>query len=108
MAAKAKPTAPRNQNTACQPNWCVIVPMIGAKRTVAKYCAELKIALAVPRSAVGNHAATIRAFAGNDGDSASPSRKRSTKRGTTAEAAPSTPTNPCSSGNPDKGAILQP
>ena len=46
--------------------------MMGANSTVAKYCAELKMAEAVPRSLAGNQAATMRALAGNDGDSAAP------------------------------------
>jgi len=57
----------------------VIQPFIGAKSTVAKYCAELKTAEAVPRSLAGNHAATTLALAGKDGDSASPARKRNAK-----------------------------
>ena len=69
--------------------------MIGEKSTSAKYCAELKIADAVPRSAVGNHADTIRLLPGNDGDSAIPSRKRREKRATTAAAAGSAPRSPC-------------
>jgi len=36
--------------------------MIGAKITVAKYWAELKIDTAVPLSCAGNQAATIRLF----------------------------------------------
>jgi hypothetical protein len=38
--------------------------MSGAKSTVAKYCAELKTADAVPRSLAGNQAATMRPFRG--------------------------------------------
>jgi hypothetical protein len=48
--------------------------MIGAKITVAKYCAELKIATAVPLSCAGNQAATIRLLPGKDGASARPTR----------------------------------
>ena len=82
--------------------------MTGAKITVAAYCAELKIALAVPRSAVGNHAATIRLFAGNEGASAAPSKKRSVNNATIAVVADSPPTNPCSKVNTDHSAMLQP
>ena len=82
--------------------------MIGANRTVAKYCAELKIAEAVPRSLAGNQAATIRALAGNDGASAKPTRRRSTNRAVTAAAAaPRTPTEPCSRVNSDQMKMLQ-
>ena len=38
--------------------------MSGANSTVAKYCAELKMAAAVPRSAVGNQAERDAAVAG--------------------------------------------
>jgi hypothetical protein len=58
--------------------------MIGANSTVAKYCAELKTADAVPRSLAGNHAATMRPLAGNDGASLKPTRKRSANSTTTA------------------------
>src|ERR1044072_4120591 len=37
----------------------------------------MKMALAVPRSALGNQLATMRALAGKDGDSAKPTMKRS-------------------------------
>ena len=96
--------------------------MIGAKSTVAKYCAELKTALAVPRSAVGNHAATIRLFAGKEGDSATPSRKRSVNSINTAPVTvigskkgswivnwcPWPKTQPCSNVNTDQSVMLQP
>src|ERR1041384_5588671 len=80
--------------------------MIGENSTSEKYCAELKIADAVPRSVVGNQAATIRALPGNDGDSASPSRKRSANSTTTALAALHQPTRPCSTVNPDQAIRL--
>ncbi|MNP32046.1 hypothetical protein D3C76_1252030 [compost metagenome] len=59
---------------------------------MAKYCAELKIAEAVPRSAVGNQAATMRALPGKDGASARPTRKRSMNSATTAVDMPNSPT----------------
>ncbi len=52
---------------------------MGAKATRAKYCEELKIAEAVPRSAVGNQAATMRPLPGKTGDCARPERRRSAK-----------------------------
>jgi hypothetical protein len=66
--------------------------MRGANTTVAAYWAELKIAAAVPRSLAGNHAATMRLFAGNDGASAAPTRKRSAKSATTAAGPVRNPT----------------
>ena len=74
------PMAPMTMNTCSQPQAWTIQPISGANSTVAKYCAELKIAEAVPRSAVGNQAATMRALPGNDGASAKPTRKRSMNR----------------------------
>ncbi len=68
--------------------------MIGEKSTSAKYWAELKIADAVPRSAVGNQADTIRLLPGNEGASARPSRKRRPNSTVTAAAAGTTPTSP--------------
>ena len=70
-----------------QPKEKVIQPISGAKITVAKYCAELKIAEAVARSLLGNHAATTRPLPGKDGNFATPSMKRnpnSTKDGQSA------------------------
>src|SRR3954467_13034357 len=83
-AAKTNPSPPMNQNTAGQPHVWVIPLIIGANSTVAKYCAELKIALAIPRSDAGNQAATILPLAGNDGDSAAPSRNRNVNNISTA------------------------
>src|SRR3954467_1570328 len=107
-AAKRSPIPPMNQKTGGQPNVCVIQPMIGANSTVAKYCAELKIALAVPRSAVGNHAAAIRLLAGNDGDSAAPRMKRNANKTTTAVVPESQPTKPCANVTTDQIPMLQP
>src|SRR5712692_8581614 len=78
-----------------QPKLCVIQPIRGANKTVAKYCAELKIAEAVPRSGAGNQAATIRAFPGNEGDSARPIRNRREKSAITGMTAWKKPTKPC-------------
>ena len=60
--------------------------------------AELKKATAVPRSATGNHAATIRLLAGIDGASAIPTPNRKINSNTTAETAVALmiPTTPCS------------
>src|SRR6478736_8684218 len=95
-----------NQKTGGQPKVCVIQPMIGENRTVAKYCAELKIALAMPRSAVGNHAATMRALAGNDGDSATPSENRSPNHATSATPGASQPMQPCNKVKTDQSEML--
>src|SRR5256885_3100231 len=99
--AKSRPAPPMNQNTGGQPKRWLIHPINGVNSTVAEYCAELKIALARPRSAVGNHAATIRALPGKDGDSATPRRKRSTKSVKIAAAGPSPPMKPCKLVNSD-------
>ena len=81
--------------------------MIGEKTTSAKYWAELKMADAVPRSAVGNHADTMRLLPGNDGASARPSRKRRKNREATAMEAGSTPTKPCRSVKTDQMSTLR-
>src|SRR3954468_14965136 len=81
--------------------------MSGANITVAKYCAELKIADAVPRSAVGNHAATIRGLPGNEGDSARPMRKRSENSATAGAIKLIHPTNPCNAVNADHTSRLK-
>src|ERR1700740_558724 len=75
--------------------------------TVAKYCPELKMADAVPRSLPGNQAATIRAFAGNDGASAQPTRKRSANSTTTALAPLKKPIKPCITVNSDQIVMLK-
>ena len=76
-------------------------PISGAKSTVAKYCAELKMADAVPRSRVGNQAATIRALPGKEGASARPTRKRSPNRTLTAVDVSKWPTRLCRRVNSD-------
>ena len=50
----------------------MIHPKMGAKINNAKYCDELKIADARPRSAVGNQEATMRPFPGKTGACARP------------------------------------
>jgi hypothetical protein len=45
----------------------MIHPKMGAKIIRAKYCEELKIADALPRSLVGNQDATMRPFPGKTG-----------------------------------------
>jgi hypothetical protein len=52
---------------------------------VAKYCAELNIAAAVPVSLVGNQATEILLFAGKAGASAIPKRNLKIKSAITAE-----------------------
>src|SRR5262249_36216590 len=87
---------PITKKTECQSNVCTSQPISGANATSAKYCAELKIAEAVPRSDFGNHPATMRAFAGKDGDSARPTMNRSANSATAADTNVCTPTRPCS------------
>src|SRR3954451_9064701 len=93
------------EKTARQPKWNAIAPMTGPNRAVAKYCAELKIAEAVPRSLAGNQAATSRALPGNDGDSAAPTRRRRMNRTYTAAAVPNTPGPPWSRVNKDQARM---
>src|SRR6185437_13829251 len=81
------PIRPVTKKTHVQPNRAVIQPESGAKRKVAKYWAELKMAAAVPRSDAGNQAATMRLFAGKAGASAKPSSKRRPKNMTSANPA---------------------
>ena len=69
-------------------------PISGVNSTVAKYCAELKKAEAVPRSAVGNHAAMIRALAGKTGASARPTSSRRPNSTATAVKPVKKPTAP--------------
>ena len=87
MAAITTPMPPVTKKTHGQPNSWVIQPESGANRNVAKYWLELKTADAVPRSAVGNQAATMRPLPGKAGASASPSRKRSAKKTISATVA---------------------
>jgi hypothetical protein len=51
-----------------------------------RYCAELKIAPANPRSSAGNQAAMMRPQAGATGASSRPSTTRSTKMAITGKA----------------------
>src|SRR3974390_2054816 len=88
------PTAPMNQKQLCHPNRCSRPPKIGAKIGSAKYCDELKIAEARPRSQVGNHAAPTRPFPGKTGDCASPDRIRRTKMAVNAALAVTYPAHP--------------
>src|SRR5476651_2408199 len=71
---------PIARNTLRQPYSCASQPISGAKATSEKYCEELKMALAVPRSELGNQLATMRALAGKEGHSANPRAKRSANR----------------------------
>jgi hypothetical protein len=84
------------KNTERQPKLWASQPISGAKATSEKYWAELKIAEAVPRSGPGNQAATMRALAGKDGDSARPTMKRMTNNATAAARPVKMPAKPCS------------
>src|ERR1700733_7788584 len=74
-AAPIRPMPPIPGKTLRQPYSWASQPISGAKATSEKYCEELKMALAVPRSELGNQLATIRALAGKEGHSANPSAK---------------------------------
>ncbi|SAJ22078.1 Uncharacterised protein [Enterobacter cloacae] len=96
------PSPPMKKKTCDQPTSCVSQPMIGAKITVAKYCAELKMATAVPLSCAGNQAATIRLLPGNDGASAKPTRKRRVKSAMIMPKPLKISTKPCNRVNIDQ------
>jgi hypothetical protein len=81
--------------------------MIGAKSTVAKYWEELKMAAALPRSAVGNQEAATLLLAGKAGDSERPTMKRRMNRTIMAVAALKTPMNPWSKVKNDQKKILK-
>lgn len=101
------PARPSHRYTWRQPYACVSHAISGENTTAAKYCAELKIADAVPRSAVGNQLATTFAFAGNAGASAMPTAKRIANSAATASAAlPPSPIVLCSSVNADHRKML--
>lgn len=77
--------------TVCQLNEWASHPISGEKMTSAKYCAELKIADAVPRSELGNQEATTRPLPGKDGASDRPTRNRSANKRITAVPAAKKP-----------------
>src|SRR5580698_5705783 len=79
-AAPIRPMAPIARKTLRQPYSWASQPISGANATSEKYCEELKMALAVPRSECGNQLATIRALSGKDGHSAKPRAKRRANR----------------------------
>src|SRR5476649_300112 len=91
----------------CHPNEAVIKDSSNEKKTAAKYCAELKMAEAVPRAAVGNQLATNFAFAGKAGASAMPIAKRNTNNAMTAALAlPARPIELCSKVKSDHKKML--
>src|SRR6185437_478543 len=77
------PSAPIVQKTYCQPKRWMIQPM-GASSTSEKYCDALKMEEAVPRSFVGNQAATNRPLPGNVGAKENPIRNNSANSTTNA------------------------
>ena len=81
--------------------------MMGANSTVAKYCAELKMAAALPRSAVGNQAEVMRLLPGNEGASAAPTSKRKPISTATAVAPVKKPTQPIIRVNTDHRKMLK-
>ena len=91
--------------TWCQPKWWTIQAISGVNSTVAKYCAELKKAEAMPRSRVGNQAATMRALAGKTGASVRPTARRNANSITTAVMPVKKPTAPWTRVNPDQSAM---
>src|SRR5664280_1766051 len=99
------PSAPMNQKQLCHPKRCSRLPKMGAKIGNAKYCDELKIADARPRSEVGNHAATMRPLPGNTGDCASPERILKTKIAVNAALALAYPAKPVRNAKTDQRMI---
>src|ERR1035438_7747086 len=77
--ASTNPAHPINQKQLCQPYLSVNHPNSPPNANREKYCEALKIDEARPRSAVGNHAATMRPLPGNTGDCASPESSRNPK-----------------------------
>src|ERR1700759_5883160 len=97
-----------NQKQLLQPPTCVIEPRMGAKIISAKYCEELKIADARPRSLAGNHDATMRPFPGNTGACAKPAISRRIKITVKATVAARNPANPVSNAQTDHATIPMP
>src|SRR6202789_4393794 len=97
-----------NQKPLFQPVEWIIQPRIGAKIINAKYCEELKIAEARPRSLAGNQEATMRPFPGKTGACAKPATSRSTK--ITLKAAPAAryPAKPVSRAQTDQTTMPMP
>lgn len=89
-------------NTDCHPRVCTTQPIKGANSTVAAYCAELEMAVAVARSAVGNQEAMIRALPGKHGALAKPTSSRSRNIEVTAQVVGSQPKKPCSKVSTDQ------
>src|SRR4051812_50066163 len=100
------PSAPITVKTWRQPNSCAIQPISGAKITVAKYCPELKNAEAVPRSLLGNQAATMRALAGDEGGSGVPTREGQPNSTTVAGPGAEKPAPPRSVGESGQNEVV--
>src|SRR5579862_8306096 len=81
---------------------------MGAKIGKAKYCDELKMAEARPRSEVGNHAATMRPLPGNTGDCASPEQMRKMKIAVNAALAFTNPAQPVRNAKVDQRIMAIP
>src|ERR1700753_4253406 len=103
-----KPSAPSAQKHERQPQRCVIHAMPGAKRTSEKYCAELNVAEARPRSAEGNHVVTMRPLPGKTGACTSPESRRMASVTPKISAGASPPAKPTSSAQSDHARMLMP
>src|SRR6185312_9594716 len=106
--ASSSPKMPMNQKQLCQPYFSVSRPNSVPNANSAKYWEALKIAEARPRSAVGNHAATMRPLPGNTGDVAKPETSRSAKIAVKAHAAGAYPANAIRSALMDHATMLMP
>ncbi len=108
LLASIRPMMPANQKHCFQPNSLAIQPITGANTTREKYCEELKIEEARPRSVVGNHAATMRPLPGKTGAWAKPERNRKAHRRVNATATGANPTSPDKSAQIDQHTMLMP
>src|SRR5580698_5093049 len=108
IRTKRKPNTPINQKQLLQPAECAIHPKIGAKIISAKYCEELKIAEARPRSLEGNQEATIRPFPGKTGACANPATSRNKKITPNAAPAVRDPAKPVSRAQTDHTTMPMP
>src|ERR1700722_4163230 len=108
IRTNTKPNIPINQKQLLHPAECAIHPKIGAKIIRAKYCEELKIAEARPRSLEGNQEATMRPFPGKTGAWANPAINRNRK--ITPNAAPTAryPAKPVSRAQTDHTTMPMP
>ena len=81
--------------------------MIGANSTVAKYCAELKMAEAVPRSLAGKPGGDDPAVGREGRRLGEPDQEAQHEQHVNADRPRDSPTQPCRSVNSDQMKMLQ-